>query len=78
MNTSFNPDQANLQAKVAFIFGAFSILSTVYLFLYQPEVAGRSYEELDEMFMKKVPARDFKSYKTEVEEKSERAVAENI
>ncbi|KAI8210430.1 Maltose permease MAL61 [Colletotrichum sp. SAR 10_76] len=74
----FNPDQANLQAKVAFIFGAFSILSTVYLFLYQPEVAGRSYEELDEMFMKKVPARDFKSYKTEVEEKSERAVAENI
>lgn len=78
MNTRFNPDQANLQAKVAFIFGAFSILSTVYLFLYQPEVAGRSYEELDEMFMKKVPARDFKSYKTEVEEKSERAVAENI
>ncbi|KAF0318188.1 MFS hexose transporter [Colletotrichum asianum] len=74
----FNPDQANLQAKVAFIFGAFSILSTVYLFLYQPEVAGRSYEELDEMFMKKVPARDFKSYKTEIEEKSERAVAENI
>ncbi|KAF6802561.1 MFS hexose transporter [Colletotrichum sojae] len=74
----FNPDQANLKAKVAFIFGAFSVLCTVYLWFYQPEVAGRTYEELDEMFMKRVPARQFKEYKTEVQEKSERAVAENI
>ncbi|TEA19121.1 Alpha-glucosides permease MPH3 [Colletotrichum sidae] len=74
----FNPDQANLGAKVAFIFGALSVLSTVYLWFFQPEVAGRSYEELDEMFMNKVPARDFKTYKTEVERKAERAVADNI
>ncbi|KAL0934641.1 MFS hexose transporter [Colletotrichum truncatum] len=73
----FNPDQANLGAKVAFIFGALAILSTVYLWFYQPEVAGRSYEELDEMFMKKVPARQFKDFKTEVEEKGARALAEN-
>lgn len=62
----FNPDQANLGAKVAFIFGALAILSTVYLWFCQPEVAGRSYEELDEMFMKKVPAREFKTYQTGV------------
>ncbi|KAF9878323.1 MFS hexose transporter [Colletotrichum karsti] len=74
----FNPDQANLGAKVAFIFGAMSILSTVYLWFFQPEVAGRSYEELDELFIKKVPARQFKGYKTEVQEKAERAVAEGI
>ncbi|KAK0374078.1 MFS hexose transporter [Colletotrichum melonis] len=71
----FNPDQANLGAKVAFIFGGLAVLSTVYLWFYQPEVAGRSYEELDEMFIKQVPARKFKGYKTEVQEKGERAVA---
>lgn len=74
----FNPDQANLGAKVAFIFGALSILSTVYLWFFQPEVSGRSYEELDELFMKRVPARQFEGYKTEVQEKAERAVAEGI
>ncbi|WYZ43296.1 hypothetical protein EsH8_VI_000995 [Colletotrichum jinshuiense] len=73
----FNPDQANLGAKVAFIFGALSVLSTIYLWFYQPEVAGRSYEELDEMFIKKVPARKFKEYSTEVQEKSQRAAANN-
>lgn len=61
----FNPDQANLGARVAFIFGAFAVLSTVYLWLCQPETSGRSFAELDEMFVRKVPARGFKTYKTE-------------
>lgn len=63
----FNPDQANLGAKVAFIFGAFAVISTIYLWLYQPETSGRSFEQLDEVFIKKVPARRFKAYKTERE-----------
>lgn len=66
----FNPDQANLGAKVSFIFGALAVLCIVYLWFYQPESAGRSYEELDEMFIKKVPAREFKTFKTEAEQKS--------
>lgn len=61
----FNPDQANLGAKVSFIFGGLAVLSTIYLWFYQPEVSGRSYEELDEMFMKKVPAREFKTFVTD-------------
>ncbi|TQN70385.1 Maltose permease MAL31, partial [Colletotrichum shisoi] len=73
----FNPDQANLGAKVSFIFGGFSVLSTVYLWFYQPEVAGRSYEELDEMFIKKIPAREFKSHTTEVQ-KSQRQAADGL
>ncbi|GKT49678.1 maltose permease MAL61 [Colletotrichum spaethianum] len=73
----FNPDQANLGAKVAFIFGGLSVLSTVYLWFYQPEVAGRSYEELDEMFIKQVPARKFKGYTTEVQEKSQASAKYN-
>lgn len=60
----FNPDQANLGAKIAFIFGGTCLICIVYLFFYQPETGGRSYQELDEMFAKGVPARDFKSYQT--------------
>ncbi|KIX94437.1 uncharacterized protein Z520_09823 [Fonsecaea multimorphosa CBS 102226] len=67
----FNPDEANLGGKVGFIFGGFSIPCFVLLWWYQPETARRSYEELDEMFVKKIPARHFKTYKTEVEMKAE-------
>ncbi|KAI1848052.1 hypothetical protein JX266_006165 [Neoarthrinium moseri] len=66
----FNPDYANLGAKVAFIFGGLAVFSLVYLFIYQPETAGRSYQELDEMFTKKVPARQFKSFRTESQEQN--------
>jgi hypothetical protein len=70
----FNPDQANLGAKTAFIFGGVSVLCIFYIWLYQPETAGRSFEELDELFMKRIPARKFKTYKTETERQSERAM----
>lgn len=80
----FNPNAANLQAKVAFLFGGFSILSCVYLWLCHPETKGsvlisfverfgslkifrRSFEEIDELFLKRVPARKFSSYVTEAE-----------
>lgn len=63
----FNPDKANLGAKIAFIFGGLSVLSCVYLWFYQPETAGRTYEELDEMFVKGVPARNFKGYVPEAQ-----------
>jgi MFS transporter, SP family, general alpha glucoside:H+ symporter len=57
----FNPDKANLGAKVTFIFGALSVLSIVYLFLNQPESAGLSYEKLDELFIGRVKAKMFKN-----------------
>jgi hypothetical protein len=65
----FNPDQANLGAKTAFLFGGLGLLCLVYLWFYQPETAHRSYEELDELFMKKVSVRQFASYKTDAETK---------
>ncbi|PSN75659.1 maltose permease MAL31 [Corynespora cassiicola Philippines] len=69
----FNPDQANLGAKIAFIFGGLCLFCIAYLFFYQPETAGRSYAELDEMFAKGVPARKFKSYRTTMEIQNEAA-----
>lgn len=59
----FNPNEANLQAKVSFIFGGFSVLCCIYFYLYHPETKGRTFAELDEMFAKHVPARKFASYK---------------
>lgn len=67
----FNPDKANLGAKVAFIFGGLAIISLVFLWFYHPETAGRTYEELDEMFMDNVPARKFKSYRPKAQAQGE-------
>ena len=69
----FNPNEANLGAKTAFIFGGLSVISLIYLWWYQPETSGRSYEELDEMFMKRISARAFKSYQPEAEIKGHEA-----
>ncbi|CAG9978431.1 unnamed protein product [Clonostachys byssicola] len=63
----FNPDQANLGGRIAFIFSGLGVLCTVLLWLYLPETMGRTYEELDEMFMKRVPAWQFKSYQTDAQ-----------
>lgn len=52
---------------MGFIFGGLSFLCLIYLWFYQPETAGRTYEELDEMFIKGVPARKFKAYQTDAQ-----------
>jgi hypothetical protein len=70
----FNPNQANLGAKTSFIFGGLSVLCWIYLFFYQPETANRSFEEIDEMFFKHVPARQFRHYVTDSQRKGEEAL----
>jgi MFS transporter, SP family, general alpha glucoside:H+ symporter len=56
----FNPNKANLGAKVTFIFGALSIGGIVWIWAYLPESAGLGYERLDELFMRRVGAREFR------------------
>lgn len=63
----FNPDKLNLGGRLGFIFGGLAVICLVYLWLYQPETAGRTYEELDEMFAKKVPASKFKTHRTDAQ-----------
>lgn len=71
----FNPDKANLGAKIAFIFGGLCLFSLIYLWFYQPEMTGRSYQELDEMFAKGVPARKFRNYRTDAQAMNEAVAA---
>ena len=70
----FNPNEANLGAKTSFIFGGLSVLCWIYLYFYQPETARRSFEEIDEMFLKHIPARKFKGFKTDAEQMGEDAL----
>ncbi|KAK6209919.1 maltose permease [Colletotrichum tabaci] len=62
-----NPGNANLGGKVAFVFFGPALLCAVYLYFCFPEMKGRSYLELENMFQKGVPGRKFKEYHCEIE-----------
>ncbi|KAL9096894.1 MAG: hypothetical protein Q9165_000858 [Trypethelium subeluteriae] len=57
-----NPDQANLRGKLGFFFGGLASLSLSWAFLRVPETRGRTFEELDIMFERNIPTRQFGNY----------------
>lgn len=57
-----NSDQANWRGKAGFLFGGVSLVCCVWCFLRIPESSGRTFEELDILFERKVPARHFAKY----------------
>jgi SP family general alpha glucoside:H+ symporter-like MFS transporter len=59
---AINPDQGDMRGKLAFVFFGLSVVSVVYCFLCLPETKGRTYAELDIMFLENTPTRDFKHY----------------
>ncbi|KAH8667723.1 general substrate transporter [Ilyonectria robusta] len=63
-----NSDQLNLGGKICFIFFAFSVPMCVYLYYCLPEMKGRNYAEIQEMFDKRIPARQFKGYVCSVQD----------
>ncbi|EJU01857.1 general substrate transporter [Dacryopinax primogenitus] len=58
-----NATALNLGGKVAWIWGPSNLLSVIFLIFFLPETQGFSLEELDELFINKVPARKFSTYK---------------
>lgn len=60
-----NPDEANLQGKLGYYFGGLGALCLVWSYFRVPETKGRTFEELDVLFDRKVPARQFKNYQIE-------------
>ncbi|CAJ2511213.1 Uu.00g068380.m01.CDS01 [Anthostomella pinea] len=58
-----NPDEANMQGKLGYFFGGLGLVCLVWAFFRIPETKGRTYEELDLLFDKQVPARDFKGHR---------------
>ena len=57
-----NPDAADLGGKLGFFFGGLSIPCLVWCYFRVPELKGRTYEELDLMFERKVPTKAFGKY----------------
>lgn len=55
----FNADAANLQTRVGFIYGSLTVAAVVWVFFLLPEPAGRSLEEIEYLFEKRVAARKF-------------------
>ncbi|KAJ5286801.1 hypothetical protein N7478_002487 [Penicillium angulare] len=69
----FNPGYGNLKAKIGFVFGGFMLGYIFLAFLFVPETRLRTYEELDELFMNKVPTRQFRGYVTVAERRAAEA-----
>lgn len=56
----FNPGEGNLRGKIGFVFGGLSLLCGTWAFFRLPETKNRTYEELDIMFERRVPTKQFK------------------
>ncbi|KAK8018673.1 hypothetical protein PG991_007863 [Apiospora marii] len=59
-----DPGYGGLQGKIGFVWGAGSLIAAAWAFLFLPELKGRTLEELDEMFQKRVGVFAFGRYQT--------------
>src|SRR3954471_4496412 len=57
-----NSDEANWRGKAGYLFGGISLVCFIWCWFRIPESRGRTFEELDIMFEKKIPARQFSKY----------------
>ncbi|ROW01881.1 hypothetical protein VMCG_05570 [Cytospora schulzeri] len=65
-----NPSDLNWAAKYAYLWACSNFVCMIFFWLCMPELKGRTLEEVDELFAKKVPARRFKGYKTTIQEEA--------
>ncbi|KAK9238970.1 putative MFS transporter [Lipomyces kononenkoae] len=57
-----NPSQANWAGKTGFLYGGFSFICSIWCWFRVPESRERTFEELDILFEREIPARDFSKY----------------
>lgn len=56
---------ANMQGKIGFVWGSFAVAAAIWVAFFLPEMSGRSLEELDELFEKKVSVWKFRKFVTD-------------
>ncbi|CAL5866682.1 uncharacterized protein PFLUO_LOCUS892 [Penicillium psychrofluorescens] len=66
---------ADLGAKVGFIYGSITVVSSVVAYFMVPEMKGRSLEEVDQLFEARVPLRKFRQAKLEEDLEPEKSGA---
>ncbi|KAJ5111278.1 hypothetical protein N7532_001813 [Penicillium argentinense] len=64
---AMNEDQGNWRGKIGFVFSGLAMLCAMYCFWFMPETKGRTFEELDILFERKVPSRKFKYFKVNID-----------
>ncbi|KAH8819242.1 MFS transporter [Xylogone sp. PMI_703] len=57
-----NPAALNWGPQYGFIWGPSSFICATWVYFYFPEVKDRTFEEIDEMFQERLPARKFSKY----------------
>ncbi|KAK3370464.1 general substrate transporter [Podospora didyma] len=60
-----NPDKLNWGPRYGYIWGASNLILAIFTFFVIPETKGRSLEQLDELFEKRVAARKFSKFVVE-------------
>ncbi|KAK1763774.1 sugar porter family MFS transporter [Phialemonium atrogriseum] len=73
-----NPANLNWGGKYGFIWFGSSFLVVAFVWFLVPEVQGRSLEEIEEMFDKRLPAKDFPKYVSENAEIARREAEKDL
>lgn len=60
-----NPTGGNLAGKCGYVWGATGLICLITAYFQLPEMKGRSYREIDIMFKRHIPARQWK--RTEID-----------
>ncbi|KAI1420423.1 general substrate transporter [Xylaria sp. FL1777] len=63
-----NPTGANLGGKCGYVWGGTGLFCFVVAYFWLPEMRGRSYREIDILFKRKVPAREWKKTVLDVQD----------
>ena len=67
-----NPGQWNVKGYVGFFWGTSALLAFIWSIFRLPESKGRTFEELDWLFAKRVPARKFRTTEVHIFDREER------
>jgi len=65
-----NPLDLNWGPKYGYIWFPSNLVTAIFIFFFIPETKDRTLEEIDEMFINKVPARKFRTYECVVSEQA--------
>lgn len=63
-----NPTGGNLGGKCGYVWGGTALFTLIVAYFCLPEMKGRSYRELDIMFKRRIPARQFAKTEISVED----------
>ena len=69
----FNPDYGYAKPKIGLVFGAIMLVYVFLGYLCVPEIRMRSHEELDELYMNRLPIPQFKTSVTVAEKRAAEA-----